>query len=223
MTVSLVIQEFERLAQSGAYGGGRRLSATTELMLISLYQYESLYRWSNANGQPLTREQINTIDAWSSRAQDELMENVSMTPIGAILPFVGENVPDYALICNGGIYQRLEYPDLYDVLVDNLIIDANRFEVPNYAGRYLRGSVSDSVTGIPGGSDQFTLTVAQLPAHRHEIGLPISIFDVTTATSSAYAPVGIGGAPITTAPTGLGNPVTHRPQFLNAKMIIIAR
>lgn len=222
MTVSLVIQDFEALAQSGAYGGLRRLSPQTELMLISLYQYESLYRWRNANGQSLTDEQIDTIDVWTANAQYELQEEVAEVPIGSVLPFVGTVVPDNAIICNGATRNRVDWPELYAVLPANLIVDADKFRVPNMNASFPRGAVTDSFVGLDGGSSSFTLTVAQLPPHTH---------NYTSYTNTTFAEVGPGPlvpdfvntAPLATTSTGSGAPVTHIPRFVNFKYIIIAR
>jgi len=221
MTTQIVIQDFETDSASGAYGGTRRLSATTELMLITLYTYASAYRWRNANGEPLTAEQRDTIEAWTSLAQYELMEERSSV-IGSIIPFVGSVIPDHALICLGGTYNRVDYPALYDVLVDNLIIDANTFQVPNFRGRMPRGTGTDPATALEGGADEFTLDVANLPPHAHsyiEQSPAPGAFEVGPIVVNTIASALIQQ----TGSTGSADPKRHLPRYVNVKYIIIAK
>lgn len=67
-----------------------------------------------------------------------------MVPVGAILPFYGgdNQLPANYLVCNGDQIARASYPELYAHLImanPQLLIDAERAELPDLRGEFLRG------------------------------------------------------------------------------------
>lgn len=175
MTVAIVIQDFEALSQSGAYGGARFLSPQTELMLISLYQYASLYRWVNAGGQPLTDEQKDTIDNWTSTARAELMTSVLIGTVqwSMVNP---ANAPDNLLLADGSIINDYDYPELAQVLGSEWLVSPSppgviQFRLPNLIDAYASGAASGNMqTRV--GANNVTLTTAQMPIHSHSYVRP---------------------------------------------------
>lgn len=106
---------------------------------------------------------------------DELECTNMNIPVGTIWIFAGEDAPEGWLFCNG---QRLSwdtYPDLFAVIgltyggvgVDHL------FDLPNLKGRVPVGFDSSQsefdVLGETGGAKTHTLTIAQMPSHRHTV------------------------------------------------------
>lgn len=94
--------------------------------------------------------------------------------IGTILPFAISTLPDYVLPCDGGTYQRTDYPDLYSALDPVYIIDADQFSTPDLRGRTVIGSgqgtgLTNRVTGDSGGSEAHQLITSELPSHSHTI------------------------------------------------------
>jgi len=220
MTVSLVIQDFEQLSQSGAYGGMRRLSPQTELMLISLYMYSSLYRWSNDNGAPLTAEQIDTIDNWTAIAQNELMEEVSGVPLGCVIACYTDEIPDGFLLCDGAVYQKSAYPELYDVLVPQLQITATTFRTPNAFNRVQRGTDNPNNSGLVLGNNTVTLTSQNLPPHSHGYNIAAGGIPVAPAIGAlALSAV----APTSTTVVGSGTPFSIIQPIVMTRFIIAYR
>jgi microcystin-dependent protein len=63
-------------------------------------------------------------------------------PIGAILPYAGQNVPDGYLFCDGSEVERTKYPDLYDIIGTTYgaaILGVNTFKLPDLRGRFPLG------------------------------------------------------------------------------------
>ena len=221
MTVSLVIQDFEQLSQSGAYGGMRRLSPQTELMLISLYQYASNYRWSNQNGEPLTDEQRNTIENWVSVAQDELMNEVQSTmPLGSVIAIWTQDIPPGTLLCDGSVYNRSDYPDLYEVLVPDLQITASTFLVPLLNNNYIRATGILSNVNTTVGNDFFSLTIAQMPPHTHSYARSSGSGPAQAGTGFPASTNIVGG--FNTNSRGSGAQIDNRPSSIRARYVMIA-
>lgn len=87
--------------------------------------------------------------------------------IGAIFPYASEQPPPHALPCDGGTYNRLDYPKLYDALDSLYILDADTFTVPSLNDRFILGAGGDYSTGGIGGAARVTLTVDEMPSHAH--------------------------------------------------------
>lgn len=131
--------------------------------------------------------------------------------------WVARAAASFELVCDGSTYLRVDYPDLYAVLDPAYILDADNFVVPDLMDRFALGS---DTTGIEGGLDEITLTVAQLPAHAH----------VTERIIPTVSPAGeIGGVividDINTEPTELtgdGDPVSIINPYHTLRPVIIA-
>lgn len=97
-------------------------------------------------------------------------ETVSMSlPIGLVIPSAAlvAAVPDWLLLCDGATHNRVDYPDLYDVLESAFVLDADTFNVPDLNERIPLGATSS--IGSIGGEEEHTLTIAEMPAHNHDL------------------------------------------------------
>jgi microcystin-dependent protein len=85
--------------------------------------------------------------------------------IGMVVPHAGNTIPDNALLCDGSVRNRVDYPDLYAALADAYIIDADTFKVPDLLSCFVMGSASND--GVSGGEANHTLTWTEMPSHYH--------------------------------------------------------
>lgn len=159
-------------------------------------------------------------------------------PSGSLLQYAGVGTPAGGpwLPCNGATYSKSQYPTLAAALG----VASGTFAVPNFSGRFARGTDGMHAVGDTGGADTVTLTVGQLPAHMHGIDDPGHTHTVTdpghshalgntatgggatagsigTTDSTGVSVTGITNATahtgISTEDTGSGDPVSIDPPF----------
>lgn len=131
-------------------------------------------------------------------------------PIGTMIAYPSDVIPDNWLLCDGREVSRTEYSELFAVLGTSHGAGdgSTTFNLPNIRGRVIAGK--DGTTefaniGTLYGAKTHTLTVGQLPAHGHT-GTTSSNGGHTHSFGSWidwYTKGGVSG-PITTG-TGAGN------------------
>ena len=95
-------------------------------------------------------------------------------PIGAILPFSGDIIPNGWLLCDGSVIEQEDYPELFEVLAGNYgIISREEIRLPDLRGKVTIGKDSTDADfdtlGNTGGEKTHTLTVNEMPSHMHNI------------------------------------------------------
>lgn len=146
--------------------------------------------------------------------------------IGQITPYVTENPPVFCLDCDGGTYNRVDYPNLYALLDPIFKIDADTFVTPNInrgdtiigAGTSPVGSIYD--VGDTGGEEEHSLSSAENGEHFHTTNMTTGL-----AVSPGELPVNIP-TPLplgTTNNSGLGVPHNNMMPFTALKFCVVAK
>lgn len=116
-----------------------------------------------------------------------------LLPVGAIIDFAGTSAPVGWLLCYGQAVSRTTYDVLFGIigLTYGAGDSVSTFNLPDFRGRVCAGKdnmggtaasrittavagFDGTVLGAAGGGQSHQLTVAQLPAHTHNIQTPIS-------------------------------------------------
>ena len=95
-------------------------------------------------------------------------------PIGAILPFSGDIIPNGWLLCDGSVIEQEDYPELFEVLAGKYgIISREEIRLPDLRGKVTIGKDSTDTDfdtlGNTGGEKTHTLTVNEMPSHSHPL------------------------------------------------------
>jgi len=129
------------------------------------------------------------LDAQVSNMMREVQKNALL---GTVVPYMGDVIPQYLLLCDGGTYQREDYPDLYAILPASLIIDADTFSVPDMAGLVILGTSLTYPHLSTGGESEHTLTEAELASHAHGYTPPVPNVDLETPGAPDLLAAGVG-------------------------------
>jgi len=120
---------------------------------------------------PKNWEQFGTMTPEeSAEAATELFYEWSRSDacmIGAVMAYVTTTPPPSCLPCNGSIYQRVDYPRLYEKLAAAYIIDADTFRTPDLRDKFVFGASVDHPMASTGGEASHTMTEAELVSHSH--------------------------------------------------------
>ncbi|WP_434625584.1 phage tail protein [Azospirillum sp. B2RO_4] len=129
--------------------------------------------------------------------------------IGEIRIFPYNNIPGDWVACNGQLLNIQQYVALYSLLGTTFGGDGKTtFGVPDLRGRCVVGS-EGSAQGVPSqvggkaGSETVTLTLAQMPAHTHQL--------VGTSSNATSANPTNGFFAVPAAPSTLPPPVPAAP------------
>lgn len=144
----------------------------------------------------------DTLEAAISKALAALMTN---TAIGQVVWRIG-GIQANELLCDGSQYDRVDYPDLYDVLDSAYIVDADTFRVPDLAHKVMVGEGDGWDVGDTGGAEEHTLTVTEMPSHTHTYTPPTLNIDLESPGAPDIFAAGLG---LPTATSSAGGDGAH--------------
>jgi len=92
--------------------------------------------------------------------------------IGFIAPYAGSSVPTGWLACDGSSLLRSSYPTLFTAIGTTYgAVDGTHFNLPDCRNRMVIGAGSTYSLAATGGAASKTLSVAEMPAHTHDVSL----------------------------------------------------
>lgn len=127
-------------------------------------------------------------------------------PIGSIVAFASDTIPNDWLLCDGSVVSRTTYSELFNAIGLSYVEegyewqDEERFPLPNGKGRTLVGKDSTdtdfNTLGKTGEEKTHTLTVDEMPSHTHDVAIAVNN---TVAGGARYYfnSAGTTSAPIT--------------------------
>ena len=145
-------------------------------------------------------------------------------PIGAILPFSSDTIPNGWLLCDGSVIEQEDYPELFEVLAGNYgIISREEIRLPDLRGKVTVGKDSTDADfdtlGKTGGEKTHTLTVSEMPKHSHNFQ-----FDQTEGSNVTAVKTGVNNAYAkATSETGGGQAHNNLQPYLVTNYIIKAK
>ena len=106
---------------------------------------------------------------------DKIFQIGTDTPIGSGCLWFGQidSIPFNYLPMDGRELNKIDYPDLFNIIGYTYGGSGNKFNLPNVAGRVIihpDGSTGFESLGDLGGSKTTTLALANIPNHNHTIG-----------------------------------------------------
>ena len=104
-------------------------------------------------------------------AQALRTEMAKAIPVGTIAMFGADRDPEGWLRCDGRVLQRSVYPALFSAIGTTYgSTNSGDFRIPDIRERSVVGTGTKYRPGDAGGNTLLTLSIAQIPAHTHEIG-----------------------------------------------------
>lgn len=153
--------------------------------------------------------------------------------LGTVVSVFRETLDNSMLLCDGGVYNKSDYPELWEVWPSSMK-SATDLTLPDLRNLFLVGAGLDYSRGDTGGADEVTLTVGEIPSHSHG-NLPhshtesvafASVNEISPGvpTPSAVPAGGLtGAASITIENTGGDQPHENRPPYYAVVYAVIAR
>lgn len=142
--------------------------------------------------------------------------------IGSIIPIIRETLHSSMLLCDGSVYNKSDYPQLWEVW-PLAMKDATTLTLPDLRNLFLVGAGLDYSLGDTGGNAEVTLTTDEIPSHTHGYSTPT--FNIDVESVGVPDPTGVGNpmlADITT-PTVVGQPHENRPPYYAVVYAVIAK
>lgn len=162
-----------------------------------------------------------------------LASRMEFNMLGTIVAVTRETLHSSMLLCDGSVYNKVDFPQLWEVLPASMK-DATSLTLPDLRNLFLVGAGLDYELADTGGADTVTLTIEEMPSHSHtnsphshsEIAATSTIVNggvEAPAASATPFPTSTGFSSVTIDNTGGGEAHENRPPFYAVVYAMIAK
>ena len=162
-------------------------------------------------------------------------------PIGSIVPFASDTIPNGWLLCDGSAVSRTTYSELFAIIgtAHGIGDGSTTFNVPNIKGKVVVGkqqtmTPSGNFTnlGETGGEEDHTLTVDEIPSHGHDVAIAVNntvpggaryYFNSAGTTSAPISDTAAWSNSLTAKATGGGQAHNNLQPYIVENYIIKAK
>lgn len=142
--------------------------------------------------------------------------------IGSMFSYPGLNPPDGCLPCDGEVYQRVDFPELYAYLAETvLIVDADHFTTPYFPNRVVVAAGDEYEPFGEFGTASHTLIEGEIPPHDHTYTPPVLNVDLESPGAPDVFGAGVGFSTVTGS-TGGGEAHENRQPSIAFNWCIVA-
>lgn len=152
-----------------------------------------------------------TVDDTVSKVRDFLM-TFGICNVGMVAPFVQSSMNPGWLKCNGAVYSREDYPELWEVIPPHKR-EGDYFVVPDLRDRFVYGQGPGALAYDYGGAEEVVLTIGEMPPHSHVYQESI-ISDIDLELTGAPQPVYNAPKASNTSNTGEGRAHENMPPYV---------
>ena len=152
-------------------GAGAEIQGVPHGPLVDVFKLDMIYvQLRVGDNEPIPIRQRFSFTAHAFRAQNAVTA-VHGVPPGTVMPFAGNTAPYGWLLCDGRSLDATANPE-YKSLWEAIGVawggtgEAD-FKVPNLGGRTMLGTDGTHGLGVRRGEEGHSLTVSELPGHRH--------------------------------------------------------
>lgn len=181
----------------------------------------------NNNSQPALND-VN-INRLQQLIKQDIQGAVSgdTLPIGAIMPFGSDTIPDNWLLCNGQAVSRTDYQELFNTI--GITYGSGdgftTFNLPDLQGKIPVGldenDTDFDTLGNTGGEKKHTLTINEMPKHTHSLRRSGAILEA--GYNAMYSNNGVAEWGMTTGETGGSQPHNILQPYIVQNYIIKAK
>ena len=160
----------------------------------------------------------DTVDDILAAVFETVTDYYNVMLVGLVSTFLA-SIPVGWLQLDGSTHLKADYPILWERLPSQLRTPTD-FTLPDLTDVFINGATNEGEIGDEGGSNSYSLTVDQLPAHTHT-EIP-AVLGVDVGGAGPPLPSSTPGTPIPTGSTGSGASINNRPAFVEMLFAVYA-
>lgn len=163
--------EITALGTEGGYAGLSVLANNSAALILSVCNLLRREWFWFTDTYPFDADDYDEICALIAQLESDIMTSA----VGAVMPWAASVAPPWGLMCDGTVYLKADYPELWDALGSDWEESGTEFKVPNLVDRFPVGASSGGFPiGELGGENDHVITEDEMPEHVHEFNFPFA-------------------------------------------------